>query len=235
MLQDDAPFDEQTLAQLHTYLARLPEPVRLVAWGNPAGNPGEQEAVRLGEYLAASFSAIEFQMRPRRINYAYYPVLGVMGLQNGEEVDYRVRFVGLPAGYQINALIGAIQAVAFRASNIEPRTRIILSKLTQKVDLEILTTAENEASTVLTTLASGLAVASAHINTYTLMTDVFPEAAFRYSVRQVPHLVINGRYHVSSLVDEEEMLRHIAAALKPAEPRRQKPGRDTAPPTDENS
>ena len=80
MLQDDAPFDEQTLAQLHTYLARLPEPVRLVAWGNPAGNPGEQEAVRLGEYLAASFSAIEFQMRPRRINYAYYPVLGVMGL-----------------------------------------------------------------------------------------------------------------------------------------------------------
>jgi predicted DsbA family dithiol-disulfide isomerase len=46
------------------------------------------------------------------------------------------------------------------------------------------------------------------------MGDTFPEAFVRYSVSQVPHLVINGRHHIEGLVEEEALLEHIAAAVR---------------------
>lgn len=203
--------------ELDAYLFHLPRPVRLVMWGDPAMSWAEQEGEQLGQKLSGRYPQIQFAIRPRRINFNYYPVLGVMGLDEEEdkEVDYRVRVVGLPAGVQINSLVGAFQAVAFQAQNIEPKTRILLSKLTRPVRLELLTGAENEAGAIMATLINGLAVASAHIEAYTVMADLFPEIGVRYSVRNLPHLVINNRYHVEGLLDEESILTHLARAIRP--------------------
>lgn len=221
MLQEESPFDEQLLEQLDVFLARLPRPVRLVVWADAQGNADEQEALRLGQLLAGHFDTLDFDHRPRRESYPYYPVVGVMGLdeESGEEVDYRVRFVGLPAGYQINSLVGAIQAVSFRASNIEVRTRIALSRLTQDVNLELFTSAENESGAIPATLISGLAVASPHVNAFIIRADSFPAATLRYSIPSLPHMVINRRYHIEGIMDEDELLAHMAKALK-----RQRPG-----------
>lgn len=210
----DSPTDP-LFAQLDAYLFHLPEPVRLVMWGDPALSWPEQEAEQLGQKLAGRYPQLQFALRPRRINFSYYPVLGIMGLEDDAEVDYRLRFIGLPAGVQINGLVGALQAVAFQAQNIEPKTRILLSQLTQPVKLELMTGAENEAGAVMSTLISGLAVASAHIEAYTVMADLFPQIAIRYSVRNLPHLVINGRYHIEGLLDEEHILPHVARAIRP--------------------
>jgi len=42
---------------------------------------------------------------------------------------------------------------------------------------------------------------------------VFPDIATRYSVRNLPHTVINGRVHVEGLLDESAILKQIARAL----------------------
>jgi hypothetical protein len=209
------PSADSLTDRLDPYLFHLPKPVRLVMWGDPALSWPEEEGEQLGQTLSGRYPQIQFALRPRRINFHYYPVLGVMGLDENEEVDHRVRMVGLPAGVQINSLVGAVQAVAFQAQNIETKTRILLSKLTQPVKLELMTGAENEAGAVMSTLISGLAVASAHIAAYTVMADLFPQIATRYSVRNLPHLVINGRYHVEGLLDEERFLPHLARAIRP--------------------
>ena len=138
-----------------------------------------------------------------------------MRLRKGMEVQELTKHFPITRGILIQREVGAVQAVAFQAQNIETKTRILLSKLTQPVKLELMTGAENEAGAVMSTLISGLAVASAHIAAYTVMADLFPQIATRYSVRNLPHLVINGRYHVEGLLDEERFLPHLARAIRP--------------------
>ena len=208
-------FDAATWETLDGFLGHLPRPVKLVVWGDQDGGRFEEEAIRLARALAERFSSVSFERRPRQPDYPYYPVVGIMGVDGAETLDYHVRFIGLPAGYQINALVGAIQAVSFRASNLEARTRIHLNRLPAdaQVDLEVFTTAENEAGPLVATLAAGLAIASSQVRAFVIMVDIFPQAAVRYSVRNVPHTVINGRVHVEGMVDEAGMLRQIARSL----------------------
>ena len=209
-------FAGESWSQLVGFLDELPRPVKIVVWAAEDGGRFEREAVQLGRSLAQRFDVLSFERRERVPEHFHYPVIAFMGLDEaGDEIDFGVRFVGLPAGYQINALVGAVQAVSFRASNLEGLTRIRLSRLPgdAKVDLELFTSAENEGGALVATLAAGLAVASPQVRAFVVMADVFPDIATRYSVRNLPHTVINGRVHVEGLLDESAILKQIARAL----------------------
>lgn len=208
------PFDAETWELLPSLLDNLPNPVRLHMWGDPNMSALEREAQRLGTTLAQRFEQIEFAVYPRRINYNFYPVLGVLGTNGDELVDYGVRIVGLPAGFQMTSLIAALQVVSFKGASVEPKTRVQLVGLKEGVTLEILTSAEDESGTLLAKTGFGLAVASRFIRSYLIMADIFPETALRYSARYLPHIVVNGRYHIDDFVEEEALLKHIAKALK---------------------
>ncbi len=217
----DSIFAGQSWSQLNGFLEQLPRPVRLVVWTRDEGGPFEQEALHLAHSLAARFPILQAERRAPVPRHFHYPVIGIMGLdgegQAQAELDFGLRIVGLPAGYQINSLVGAIQAASFRASNLEGLTRIKLSKLAAeaRVDLETFTSATNEAGAVVATLCAGFAVASEQVRTFIVMADVFPDIARRYSVRNLPHTVINSRVHIEGLLDEEALLKQIALAVRP--------------------
>ncbi len=208
------PFDTETWELLPSLLDNLPNPVRLHMWGDPNMSALEREAQRLGKALAQRFEQIKFAVYPRRINYNFYPVLGVLGTDGDELIDYGVRIIGLPAGFQMTSLIAALQQVSFKGASVEPKTRVQLMGLKEEVTLEILTSADDESGTLLAKSGFGLAVVSPFIRSYLIMADVFPETALRYSARYLPHIVVNGRYHIDDFVEEEALLKHIAKALK---------------------
>jgi alkyl hydroperoxide reductase subunit AhpF len=211
--KDNQPFDPKTQAILPDYLENLPNPVQLRVWGDPQASTGEREAVRLVKALAERFNQIEMALFPRRVNYPYYPVLGVFSIENQEPIDHGVRVIGLPAGLQMTSLIAAIQAVSFRGSTLEAKSRIQLSKLQSDVNLELLSSAKDELGTIMAKSVFGMAVASAHVRSYLIMADVFHEAVWRYSVNRLPHLVINNRVHIDGLLSEEEILKQVALAI----------------------
>jgi alkyl hydroperoxide reductase subunit AhpF len=211
--EHSSPFDAETWAVLPEYLAKLPNRILLRVWGDPEASTSEKEAARLATGLADEFDQIEMALLPRRVNYPYYPVLGVFGIDKDEAVDYGVRLIGLPAGVQMTSLIAAIQAVSFGGGTLEAKTRIQLIKLQEDVTLELLSSAEDEAGASMARALFGLAVASSHVRSFLIMADAFPEALWRYSISYLPHLVVNGRVHTDGELNEEMMLRQIALAL----------------------
>lgn len=211
------PFDAETWAQLPSYFDKLPDPVWLVMWGNERMSQEEMETAVLLRTLAEHFTQLNVEILPRRINYPFYPVIGIMGAPQDEDdgwQDYRVRFIGQPKGYQLTTLITAIQVVSFRAQTLEPRTRILLSKLTKDVTIEILTAEDLEVSALNAKAAYGLAVANPHVQSFVIMADQFPQATMRYSASYLPHTVINRRIHVEGSLEEGELLQKIAQAVK---------------------
>ncbi|MBE2200291.1 MAG: hypothetical protein IAE79_16875 [Anaerolinea sp.] len=199
--------------QLATFLQDLPNPVHIHYWGQPAVSPAAAEALRLCQTLASQFAPIHLHAFSPPANQAY-PILEFLGEQAGAKVDYGVRIVGLPSGYQITALIAALQAVSFQGVTLEPMTRIKLQKLASDVTLELLTDPEDEGGPLVAKHIFGLAVAHKQIKSYLVMINMFPEAAVRYSAYTLPHLVINGRTHLSGVTDETTILQHIGRAVK---------------------
>ncbi len=212
-----SPLTDEKWAVLDQYLTHLPRPVRLVVWASERNSCTEGNAVDLARTLADRYPMLEFRNRARLANYSFYPVLGVMGLdEQGKEVDYGIRFIGLPAWYHLNSLIGAIQAVAFRASTTEAKTRIILSRLPadREIRLQLFTTPEDEAGVPMATLAANMAVATPQLRCWIVMLNDFPTMAHRHSIYAVPHTIVNETRHLQGFYDEEQLLRQVVTAVR---------------------
>lgn len=216
---ESVPFDEETWRQLPDFLDNLPEPVCLHVWGDEAGSAAEREAARLAMLLAERFpNRLHARLFPRRVNYSYYPVIGIMAGDAAESTDFGLRIIGLPIGFQMTSLIAAIQAVAFRGQTLEPLTRLKLHQMfagrEENVAIEVLTSAEDEAGALVAKVAFGAAAASPQVKTFLIVTDFFPEAAQRYSAAYLPHVVINRHVHFNGVLEEEELVRQIGLALR---------------------
>ena len=208
--ENENPFDAETWAQLPSLLAHLPEPVHINVWGDPTAAEREAEAVRLCRTLADHFETITMQNLPRRVNYDYWPVLGIMRGTAENYEDVGVRIIGLPHGYGMTAFITAVQSVSFRGMTSEALTRIQLANLEEEVRMELITAVDNEAGALMSQPLFNMAVVNPHIRVFMIMADQFPVIIERYSVNYLPHTVLNGRVHIEGVVEEKEILEHIA-------------------------
>lgn len=207
-------FDKNTWDQLPEFFDHLPEPIQIHMWGDPENFPIEREALRLIETLSDRFEGIDYKLFPRRENYPYYPVIGIMGLVEGEAVDYGVRLIGLPSGYQMTSFVAAIQCVSFKGMTSEALTRIKLHELNSDITLEMITTSEDEIGATVAQSIFNMAVTSPRIRSFLVIGDAFPQAFVRNSINEVPHLIINGRTHIEGIVDEAAILSHIGQAIR---------------------
>ncbi|VAW31846.1 hypothetical protein MNBD_CHLOROFLEXI01-4208 [hydrothermal vent metagenome] len=208
------PFDEETWAQLPTIFENLPEPIHMIMWGDPAESEVERETAVLLESLTDRFEQLTTQVLPRRVNYHFYPVLGIMGGPAGEWHDFGLRLIGLPNGYAMTSFVTAVQAVSFRGMTLGAMSRIQLKKLTQPINIELFSAADNEAGALMAQPLFNMTVVNEHIRSFFIMADQFPTAVERYSINFLPHMVINGRVHMEGVVDESEILKQIAATTK---------------------
>ncbi len=215
-MTDELTITIAQMDELAGFLQELPNPVRIHYWGLEDASREENEALRLCRALAERFANIGLRTFSRKASYRYYPVLGFMGVDGGKKIDYGVRIIGLPNGYQLTSLIAAIQAVSFRGVTLEPLTRIKLQKLETDITLELITADSDEYGGIVAKTAFGLAVASEKVRTFLIMSNMFPEAAIQNSAYALPHLVVNGRVHLSGVANEETILKHIALAAQQA-------------------
>ena len=146
-----------------------------------------------------------------------YPVIGLMAGTVDAATDLGLRIIGLPIGLQMTSLIAGIQTVAFRGQTLEPLTRLMLHRLLTAtpadVNIEVLTSAEDEAGALTAKVVFGAAAAFERVRAYLIVTDFFPEAARRYSASHLPHVVINQHIHFNGLLEEKDLVRQIALAL----------------------
>lgn len=214
MTEISHPFDAETWELLPDLFENLPEPVHIIMWGDPAMSEAEAETAVVLQSLTERFKQLSYQILPRRINYDFYPVLGVMGGPADEWHDFGVRLIGLPNGYAMTSFVTAVQAVSFKGMTLEAMTRIKLKKLSKPVTIEMFSAADNEAGALMSQPLFNMAVVNEQIRTFFIMADQFPTAVDRYSLNFLPHMVLNGRVHMEGVVDEEEILKQIATAVK---------------------
>ncbi len=130
------------------FAAKLNNPVELIYFHNPdtcdmCEETGQllDEITSLSDKLHLStYNLDENQPMAEKYHVHLAPGLVVAGRRDGTPIDYGVRFVGVPAGYEFGSLIQAIVMVSQRDSGLQPAARALLKEIHQPVQLQVFVT-----------------------------------------------------------------------------------------------
>lgn len=136
------------------------------------------------------------------------PAILVMG--NGSA---RVRFFGVPGGYEFASLVEAIRHMGLRESGLSAEVRQMLAKVDRPVHLQVMVTLTCPYCPRAVAAAHRFAMASEHITADMVDTTEFPHLAVKYDVQGVPKTIINETHGALGAQPEIHVAQEILKAL----------------------
>ena len=124
----------------------------------------------------------------------------------------RVKFYGIPAGYELAAMVEDIKTISRGVSPLSMETRKQLRRLNQPVHIQVFVTPSDTDCPGVARLAHAIALGCPHVTADVVEAQEFPSLTQNYSVRSVPFTVINEYTKVSGAISEPEMLQRVLAA-----------------------
>ena len=191
---------------------------------SPIAVPGRDcrycpQTLRLMEELAAlspklQLETIDFHAQPQRAQDNGISRIPAIALDNAPlpspdsniKTAPRLKFYGLPLGYQLPALIDAIKSLSRGATRLSPNTRRQLRRINRPVHLQVFVTPGSELAAGMSLLAYAMSIENPRIAADIIESEEFPELARRYGVRQVPLTIINELSAIPGMISEAELL-----------------------------
>ena len=124
----------------------------------------------------------------------------------------RVKFYGMPAGYELAAMVEDIKTISRGVSPLTMETRKHLRQVNQSVHIQVFVTPSDTNCPGVARLAHAIALECPHVTADVVEVQEFPILAQNYSVRSVPLTVINEYTKISGPITESQMLQRVLTA-----------------------
>ena len=128
----------------------------------------------------------------------------------------RVKFYGVPAGYEFNTLIKDIVQVSRGETELSTETKRRLNEIRKPVHVKVFVTPTCPYCPGMVSLAHQFAMENENITADMIEVTEFPQLGVKYNVSGVPKTVINESVEVLGMQPEEEFVRQLEAATKPS-------------------
>lgn len=125
----------------------------------------------------------------------------------------RVRYYGIPAGYEFRSLVEDLIDVAMGTHGLSEQTLRVLAELPGEAHLQVFVTPTCPYCPGAARLAHRLAIASAKITADVIEANEFPALADRYHVSGVPQTVINDRHSFVGALPEVRFVAELRRAF----------------------
>ncbi len=129
------------------------------------------------------------------------------------DIDYGVRFFGIPSGYEFTTLIEDIVDVSTGDVELTADTREKLAEIDEPVHIQVFVTPTCPYCPAAVRLAHKLAIASELVQADMVESIEFPQLANRYSVQGVPRSIINEDTHLEGAAPETLFMAKMLQAL----------------------
>ncbi len=216
---DDARAVQQQFEQ------KITRPVKMIVVTTQQGCMYCNEVKMLAEELAELSPQISVEAydleRDKAIVDLYgldkAPAIVVVADGRGEEpdVDYGIRFYGIPSGYEFMSLLDALNTVGSNGADVQimPETREFLENLQQDVHMQVFITPTCPYCPRAVMMAHHFAFISPRVTADMVEAMEFPDLSNKYSVYGVPRTVINETVHQEGAVPEPMMLQKLKEAV----------------------
>jgi glutaredoxin-like protein len=131
-------------------------------------------------------------------------------LADGE--DTRIRYYGLPWGYEVASIVGAVLEAGRAESSLAPETLERLEALEHDITLEVFVTPTCPHCPPAVLLAYRAALASPRVRAAAIESTEFPALAEQHGVYAVPAIVIDGEHRYDGAVPEPVFVERLLAA-----------------------
>jgi glutaredoxin-like protein len=128
--------------------------------------------------------------------------------------DTRIRFYGIPAGYEFMSLLEAIKMVSAGKADLQSETRAFLEQLTVPIHIQVFVTPTCPYCPRAVVLAHQLALSSERVRADMVEANEFPHLSIRYDVMGVPRTVINEDTFIEGAAPERMVLQKLQEALQ---------------------
>lgn len=216
-------LNEKDRAFLVDHLAKaMVNPVKLIFFGQTIACQFCSETQQILEEVAGLSDQITLEVlnlvTDKKVADSYgidkIPATIVMS-----EVDYGIRFFGIPSGYEFNSLIEDIVDVSRGTPSLSAETLEAVAAIEKDIHIQVFITPTCPYCPASVRLAHALAMASEKITADMVEAIEFPHLANKYSVQGVPRAVVNEEVHIEGAVPESIYVARVlqAAGLASAE------------------
>lgn len=193
-----ALFDEAVTKQLTEILAMMKDEIDVVFFVQEMDCPTCQDGLLFFNELAAMNSKLKLttiSLDTSRIEAEKYRIDKVPAVllldRNGQ--DTRVRFFGIPAGYEINSFLGAILEISGQKMAIPQDIKERIDKINFDVHIQVFISLGCPHCPDAVSAAHLLAIENSHIRADMVETSTFPQLSDHYNVVGVPKSVFNDK------------------------------------------
>ena len=213
MLKDK---DKEQLVKL--FEEHLAEPVKLVMFTQEFECEFCKTTRELLQELAGLSDKISVEVldfvadaeRAKALGVDKIPATALLG--KGDK-DYRIRFFGIPAGFEFTTLVEDIIDVGRGDPKLGEEIMAELSKVDKPVHIQVMVSPTCPYCPKAVRAAHRFAMASEHIRGDMIETMEFPHLVQKYDVQGVPNSIINEEHKVVGAVPEMDFVKEILAAI----------------------
>ncbi len=129
------------------------------------------------------------------------------------EVDYGIRFFGIPGGYEFTSFVQSIISVGKRDPGLDEKILKELDKIDKPVHIQVMILMTCPNCPVAVHTAHRFAMANEKIRADMVDSNEFIDLAVKYHVHGVPKVVINGEHSFVGAAPEMEFAKEILKAI----------------------
>ena len=137
---------------------------------------------------------------------------------SGEGHGDRVRYYGMPSGFEFAVLLDSIIAASTARRPLQMKTRRALKEINQDVHIQVFVTPAGQDCPAVARVAHDMAMESSRVVADVVEIQEYPRLAQAYGVRGVPTTVINDSVQFTGAVTEDVFVGRILEAVGDAAP-----------------
>lgn len=216
-------LEEKIIEQVKVFFQDLTNPVKILFFGSSKENCDYcsdtlslmEEIAELSDKISIETYDIDKDNEKVAIyKIKFTPTTVITTLENGLEIDYGVRFLGIPAGHEFTSMIVSLVNVSKQESGLSSIVKEKLANITQPVELKVFVTPTCPYCPNAVILAHQMAIESKMITGEMVEAMEFPELSEQFNVSGVPHTIINlGAGELIGAAPELLLMEEIEKAL----------------------
>jgi glutaredoxin-like protein len=192
----------------------LVEPVKIILFTQNINCEYCPETEQLLRELAETSDKIQLEVKNfaiDKLEVQKYKIDKVPAILVGNE---RIRYFGIPAGYEFAALIEDIVEVSRKSSFLSTSSQEKIRSLKVPINIKVFVTPTCPYCPRMVKYAHSAALLNENIYAEMIEATEFPELASRYSVYGVPKTIINEKIEIEGAVPEDFFVSELIRAAQ---------------------
>jgi glutaredoxin-like protein len=170
------------------------------------GSATAKELIDLANTLSQMTPKIKVDIQPaddgknprmRELHIEHWPCLVLV---RGDFT--RIRYYGIPAGYELPSLIDAIVELSNTKTPLSPMAKSALATVRKRANIKIFVLITCPFCPTVARYAYRAAMESPRVTAEVIDSSMFPDLATRHSVMGVPKVILNDNTDITGAVDE---------------------------------